>query len=133
MLNIFLMQPLQMAKRDYIVGDVIDQGWGDDYLSPYCIDNQPSNHQMQFLMSVDTREDCHVPPNILKSWQIWLARESTVFELAKRIVVNNDYINVVRMTKVLTYHYVKLLKKHFPKNISAQFREDVTQEGMFNS
>ncbi len=64
-------------------------------------------------MRDDIRAECQSTTQQLKGWQGWIACQSTVFELAKRIVVNNDYDNVIRMTRVLTAHYKNLIKKDF--------------------
>jgi hypothetical protein len=128
--KLFFMKPkpLQMAK-DYVVGDTIDQGWGENYQTFYIEDRFVPNHEFERLMSEDVRVDCIVPYASLKEWQSWLSLESTVFQLAKRITVRKDYHNVSRMSCVLKAHYSNLIKKRFPKDICAQFRENVTQEG----
>ena len=109
--------------------NTIDQRWEADYEGPCVQEFGPLNHEFQVIMRDDTRVECKLTTQQLKSWQVWIACQSTVFELAKRIVVNNDYDNVVRMTRVLTAHYKNLIKKRFPANIQRQFRQTVTAEG----
>jgi hypothetical protein len=112
--------------------NVIDQDWGDEYNIPTYFEENSRHHDFEKILLVDTRTVCKIPIADLKEWQTWLSREATVFELAKRIVVNNDYTNVLRMTRVLTFHYVNLIRKRFPANVANQFRENITLEGNYH-
>ena len=124
------MKAEHLWKMDAQADNVVDQNWGPTYhVDPFTVVNHPQNHYLEFVKKKDTRVECIVPTQKLKDWQRWLSRQSTVFELAQRIVVNNDIDNVIRMKNILCHHYERLIKKQFPSNLSYAFQQEIKDEG----
>jgi hypothetical protein len=108
---------------------VIVDHWAE-YTAPESVfPHAKMNHSMQYLMSTDTRAGVEVPRDELKAWQSFLACQSTVFELAQRILTDKNKSNVDRVTQLLVFHYQNLVKKRFPSNLTQIFREEVSSKG----
>ena len=53
--------------------NTIDQRWEADYEGPCVQEFGPLNHEFQVIMRDDTRVECKLTTQQLKSWQVWIA------------------------------------------------------------